>query len=112
MIDSYGFGWIIIDGKRYTRDVVLFPDRVKSSWSRLEGHRLHVRDLEEIIPEKPEILIIGTGYFGFLKVPPETKEYLRLKGIKLITQKTKKACETYNRLTKTRRTVAALHLTC
>jgi hypothetical protein len=29
MIDSYDFGAIVIDGKRYSSDVIIYPDRVK-----------------------------------------------------------------------------------
>ncbi len=56
--------------------------------------------------------MVGTGYSGLLRVLPETKDYLKSKGIELIAERTSKACETYNRLSKSRRVVAALHLTC
>jgi hypothetical protein len=45
MITSYDFGHIIIDGKRYTSDLIVFPDRVKVGWWRKEGHRLQLEDL-------------------------------------------------------------------
>ncbi|MEM3578264.1 MAG: Mth938-like domain-containing protein [Candidatus Bathyarchaeia archaeon] len=28
MIDSYDFGVIVVNGKRYTSDVIIFPERV------------------------------------------------------------------------------------
>ena len=60
MIDSYGFGEIVVDGQRYTSDVIIYPDRVDSSWWRKEGHRLSIEDLEDIVKAKPETLIVGT----------------------------------------------------
>ena len=113
MIDSYDFGQIVINGRCYTSDVIVFPDRVRDSWWRREGHRLHVEDVEGAVQEeKPEVLVVGTGYSGLMKVLPETENYLKSKGIELIVQSTREACETFNRLVKSKRVIAALHLTC
>ncbi len=113
MIDSYDFGQIIINGRRYTSDVIVLPDRVRESWWRREGHRLHVEDIEGALQEeKPEVLVVGTGYSGLMKVLPETENYLKSKGIELIVQSTREACKTFNRLVKSKRAIAALHLTC
>ena len=112
MIDSYDFGQIVIDGKRYNSDLIVFPDRVRDGWWRKEGHRLHVEDLKEVFEAEPEVLVVGTGYSGLMTVPPETKRYIESEGIELIAQKTAEACKTFNRLVKSGKVVAALHLTC
>ena len=113
MIDSYSFGRIIIDGKKYTSDVIIFPNRVTSDWWRKEGHRLHTNDLNDVWKETVEVLIVGTGYLGLMKVPHETKEFIESKGFELIIQPTKEAWKTYNSLAKSGKTViVALHLTC
>jgi len=113
MIEEYDFGRIVINGKRYMSDVIVFPDRVRANWWRREGHRLHIEDLDEVIREKPEVLVVGTGYSGLMEVPSETRKHLQNLGIQLIIQKTREACETYNQLLKSgRRAAAALHLTC
>lgn len=112
MIDSYDFGRIVIDGRRYTTDVIIFPDRVKGGWWRMEGHRLHVEDLEEVLRERPAVLIVGTGYSGLMRVPNEVRDFFESMGIELIAQSTREACKTFNRLVQSRQVVAALHLTC
>jgi len=113
MIDSYDFGQIVVNGRRYTSDVIVFPDRVRDGWWRREGHRLHVEDIEGAIGEgKPEVLVVGTGHSGLMKVLPETESYVKSKGIELIVQDTREACKTFNRLVKSKRVMAALHLTC
>jgi hypothetical protein len=112
MIDSYDFGRIVVDGKACTSDVIIFPDRVKDNWWRKEGHALHIEDIESVIKENPEVLIVGTGKYGLLKVLPETKEFIESKGIELIVEPTDKACEMYNEISKDKKAVAALHLTC
>ena len=115
MIDSYEFGVIVIKGKRYTSDVIIFPDRVLDGWWRREGHRLYIEDLKEVFgaEPQPEVLVVGTGYSGLMRVSPRVEETLRGNGIKLIAQPTKQACQTYNELLKSgQRVVAAFHLTC
>lgn len=112
MIDSYDFGKIVINGKHYTSDVIIYPDRVDASWWRKQGHELHPEDLEGVIKEKPTVLVVGTGKYGLMKVLPETRDFLQSKGIKLIAGKTDDACKTYNQLRDSERVVAALHLTC
>lgn len=112
MIDSYDFGRIVINGKRYNGDLIVFSDKVRDGWWRKEGHRLHVEDLKDVLEAKPEVLVVGTGYSGLMTVPPETRKYVESEGIELIAQNTAEACETFNRLVKSRKVVAALHLTC
>ncbi len=112
MIESYKFGQIVIDGKKYTTDVIIFPDRVEDGWWRKEGHRLFIDDIQEILKEGPEILVVGTGYAGLMKIPTETEERLKSEGIQLIAENTRKACKTYNQLSKSRNVIAAFHLTC
>jgi len=112
VIESYHFGRIVIKGREFTTDVVIFPDRVYGSWWRNEGHVLSVDDIKEIIDAEPEVLVVGTGYSGLMKVNQEAKQHLRSSGIELIVAKTGEACEIYNELSRTRRAVAALHLTC
>jgi len=113
MIDAYDFGRIVINGKTYTSDLIIFPNRIMSDWWRKEGHRLHVNDLDEVVKEKAEVLIVGTGHSGLMKVPTETKEFIKSEGFELIIQPTEEACKTYNSLIKSgKKVVAALHLTC
>ena len=113
MIDSYEFGRIVVDGRVYTSDLIIFGYSVMEGWWRREGHKLCVEDLEEIVRRKPEVLVVGTGYYGLMKVPEEVERYLSSKGIELIIQKTGKAYRTFNELLGSGRKVAvALHLTC
>jgi hypothetical protein len=111
-IDSYRFGEIIIQGKKYTSDVIIFPSRVHSQWWRKEGHELQPEDLKMVVAERPEAVVIGTGSHGAMQISPETRRYLEKQGIELIAQVTAQACRTYNQLRESRKVVAALHLTC
>jgi len=112
IIDSYRFGEIVIEGRNYTSDVIIFPDRVRDNWWRKTGHELCIEDIAEVIIEKPEVLMIGTGTSGLMKVLPEVQQGADTRDIKLIVETTDKACTTYNQLCRSQKVVAALHLTC
>ena len=90
MIEFYEFGCIKINGTSYFRDLIIFPDRIKENWWRKEGHKLSIEDIEEVIAEKPEVFIVGTGYYGYMKVLQEVFEKLNSLGIVLIVEKQKK----------------------
>ncbi len=111
-IDSYRFGEIVINGRKYSSDVIVLPDRVQGSWWRRKGHELNLEDITGVLTESLEVLIIGTGAAGVMKVPPEVRQEVAARGIKLMVEPTSEAVETYNRLCPSQKVVAALHLTC
>ena len=111
-IESYQFGRIVIDGQRYTSDIIVYPDRVDGSWWREESHLLQTGDLEEVVDTRPEVLVVGTGYFGHMRASPEAVAHLRSSGIEVIVERTEEACKIYNRLSESRKVIAAFHLTC
>lgn len=113
-IENYQFGRIQINEEEYRNDVIIFPNKIKDDWWREEGHNLHLKDLEEVVAEKPEILIIGTGANGRMRVRGTVQKGLKKQGIKeVIVEKTDKACQKFNKyLQSDKEVVAALHLTC
>ena len=112
VISDYSFGRIVINGINYSKDVIIFPDRVCSSWWRGEGHLLHIDDLAEVVKSDISDLVIGTGFYGTMKVPSEVIEFLNNKGITTSIEKTPEAVEVYNRIVLKRAAIAALHITC
>ena len=115
MIDSYEFGIILVNGKKYTNDLIILPEKILDGWWRKEGHELHVEDLKEIFKQepKPEVLVVGTGYYGLVKISPKVENALKAQGIELVAQPTREACQTFNKLLNAnRRVVGAFHLTC
>jgi len=115
MIDSYEFGVIVINGRKYARDIIVFPEKVVDGWWRRDGHELCLEDLQEILryEPKPEVLVVGTGYYGLVKISLEVKSALQSQGIELKAQPTKEACQTFNKFLKSnKRVVGAFHLSC
>jgi len=111
-ISRYSFGSITVDGKEYTKDVIIYPARVDPAWWRKEGHYLRPEDLEEVVATKPDVVVIGTGASGVMQVPEKTVKWLEGKGIEVRVARTAEAVKIYNRLYENTNAVAALHLTC
>ena len=112
MIESYGFGKITVDGKKYRSDIVIYPERTVDGWWRAQGHDLYQEDIREILEYGPRLLIIGTGKFGMMKVGESVRNIIRDRGIEFIVSNTPEAVRSYNEASGAKKTVAALHLTC
>ncbi len=112
-IEEYAFGRIVIDGRAYTSDLIIYTDQVDDSWWRNQSHRIDAEDISEVIDDRPELLIIGTGQNGMMDVPQETLSALAEKGITVLVEKTAEAVRLYNQaVAEDRKVIAALHLTC
>lgn len=111
-IDRFRFGEITIEGERFNEDVLLLGKGVCPHWWRKEGHLLQMEDLTEVLAEKPEALIVGTGCRERMKIAPEVRAHMHQAGIELLAFDTRTACQTFNHLQGKRKIAAALHLTC
>lgn len=111
-VKDYSFGRIVIGDDVYTQDVIIFPERVRTSWWRKEGHVVSLEDIREVIEYKPEVIIIGTGAYGRVTVQEDVKAKAKDMGIELIICPTSDAVKKYNEIRTLKRTVACLHLTC
>lgn len=110
-INSYKFGEMIVDGIKYRKDLIIFPDHVADRWWRNSGHNLIKDDIMKIIDAKPEYLFIGTGKFGLMKVSKEIISYLESLGITVFIGKTDDAVKAFNNETNSNK-ISAFHLTC
>lgn len=113
MINSYDFGKINIDGKEYTHDLIIHTNSEIEDWWRQDSHNVTKEEVEPIIRDSPEMVIIGTGYSGIMRVSKEAREVLKSSGVEVIIEDSRKACEDYNKFTEgDEKVVIALHLTC
>lgn len=112
-IDAYSFGSITVDGGTYSRDLIIFSDRINSAWWRGEAHRLQKKDLEEVFRYKPELLIVGTGASGMMKVPDDLRHELQQEHIDCEVHPTGEAVKRFNQeCAAGKRVAGAFHLTC
>ncbi|MBL7176687.1 MAG: hypothetical protein ISS66_12755 [Desulfobacteraceae bacterium] len=113
MIDTFSFGSIVIDGKKYMSDLVIFPNgNVVDSWRRKSGHRLSGDDIRTLIESEPDVIIAGTGVNGLVIPDKELEKILSQTGIDFIYAPNQKAIELYNDLITKKSVGACFHLTC
>ena len=113
MIESCSFGNIVIDGRKYTFDLVIYPDgRVEGPWYRESGHRLSSGDIRELIRSGPDVIVAGTGISGLVKPEKELERLLSERGIEFIAAPNEEAIKVYNDLSSRRSVGACFHLTC
>lgn len=112
-IETSSFGLMVINGKEYRSDLIVYPDgRVEDSWRRKSGHRLTADDINGLIASAPEVIIVGTGVNGMLRPAPGLAEILSEKEIELIPLPNQKAVERFNELSSEKKVGACFHLTC
>ncbi len=112
-VEEYEFGRIVIKGREFQNDVIVFPDRVSPDWRRKDGHSLTMENLKEVVEYGPDLLIVGRGANGVLRIPEETRKALREINIQLSDEITGKAIQLFNKsVEKEEKTVGAFHLTC
>ncbi|MFC1848820.1 Mth938-like domain-containing protein [candidate division CSSED10-310 bacterium] len=112
-IDRYHFGNISINGTAYSKDVLILSERIRHPWWRKEGHLLQRVDLQDIEADSARVIVVGTGAYGVMKVPPDTYEYVAQQGYTIYVEKTEQAVTLFNEMQKKEGPVlGAFHLTC
>jgi hypothetical protein len=72
-----------------------------------------IADLADVVAAKPDIVVLGTGYFGRMAISEEARRYLEAQGLRVREARTRQAVQDFNQLQEQHvRVVAALHLTC
>ena len=112
-IGSSSFGLIVIDGRQYTSDLVIYPDgRVEDTWWRMSNHRLSLGDIDKLVASCPEVIVVGTGVNGLLTPEPGLNKKLYDKGIEVIALPNPQAIDHFNGLSSKKKVGACFHLTC
>lgn len=112
-LSDYRFGSIVAGGAKYTNDLKVVAGEVVPDWWRREGHALHPEDIADVFAAKVEVLVVGTGQPGRMRVLPQTSEMLKNSGIEEITLPTAQAVKKFNELVdQGSRVAGAFHLTC
>ncbi|NJE05027.1 hypothetical protein E3E36_02455 [Thermococcus sp. M36] len=116
-IEFPGFGRIVVDGKTYGHDVVIYPSgkiEKRKKWLSKNkhgtSHRLDPDELREYLSEDFDVLIVGTGAYGMLSLLPESRELVVEKEV--IELPTEGAAEKFNELWGKKKVLALFHVTC
>lgn len=110
-IEKINFGDIRINGKSYgEKDIILYPDSVIE---KQKTHEISASDFEQLILYEPEIVVIGTGFNGLVKIDKKIQEIAKKEEIGLEIEKTPQALEKFEELLgKGKKVVAWVHTTC
>jgi hypothetical protein len=117
-INSTQFGNVVIDNKKYNQVLIVGDSVMERDYDKLKelfgtSHKIGDWEIKELLKQAPEIIIIGTGQSGAMKVDKEVIDNFKNKDIEIITDITPKAIEIYNQKTKQGKRVNALiHTTC
>jgi hypothetical protein len=119
-IERHGFGWIIVDGRRWDRDIIITAHnqvvlRPKHLSKKYGGWHtvLGPEEMGDALAGDPEILLIGCGHFGLLPIRQETRALLAERGVTVEIARLPRTKLRFERLARDGKRVAAiLHLTC
>jgi hypothetical protein len=116
-IDELIFGSIVVEGKKYRRDILLFADgtvkKRKGGFLMFGSHKIKKQELEELSQGQPEIIIVGTGTNGAAHIAPEAESWAKGRNLSLLVQPSYDAVTRLNELVEQKKKVAALmHITC
>jgi hypothetical protein len=116
-IDSFNFGFIVVDDKQYTRDVIILPDgTVKerdSGKGRLGSHSIARSEVESLTRSQPDVILIGTGVQGMARLARDAEHFLMEPSLNLTLLPSPQIVKKYNQYIEDGEKVAALiHVTC
>ncbi len=111
-IDSFSFGSIVIEGKKYGRDVLIFPDgtvrqRQGGFW-RFGSHAIKREEIDQLAKVDAEEVIVGTGTGAIARLTPDAESWANEAKLNLVALASPEAIERFNRLVEEGRRVSAL----
>ena len=109
-IDSTDFGRIVINGKKYSDVLIVNNEILERDW-KSGSHRVSNSEAEKLLMGNPDIIIVGTGQAGVLKVEGNIMEKIG-KNAELLILKTQEAVKNFNELSKDKKVNALIHTTC
>ena len=103
---AYGEGYVVVNGQRFEKSVVVLPERIIPDWPATTFEALTPEHLAALAGLGTEILLLGTG--SRLRFPrPELLRPLAEAGVGVEVMDVPAACRTYNILMAEERRIAA-----
>jgi uncharacterized protein len=103
---SYGEGFVLVNGQRHERNLLVLPDRLQPDWLIGGFEDLTGAHFEALLQFAPDLVLLGTG--SRLRFPqPGLYAGLMTRGIGVEIMDLGAACRTFNFLSAEGRRVAA-----
>ena len=109
-INSFRFGSLTINNKNYENDMTVHWDG--EIVPRESSHKFSKEELIDLLLKGPETVIIGTGTADCVKIEKDAEAFAKLKNIELIAKKTPEAIKEFNNLSRNKKVIAVIHVTC
>ena len=106
LFTGYGAGFVLVNGQRYDRNLIVTPGQLNMHWSATSSEELAEEDLVAVVTIAPQIVLIGTGSKFCFPKPSALRGLIGAK-IGFEVMDTRAACRTYNILAQEGRNVAA-----
>jgi len=118
-IDELTFGSIVVEGRKYRREVLIFADgtvkKRKGGFLMFGRHEIKKRELEELSQGQPETIIVGhRNQRRCPYIAPDVENWANGKNLSLLVQPSYEAVARVNELVEQKKKVAAIliHITC
>lgn len=116
-IDSFNFGFIVVDGRQFACDVVILPGGTvegrKPGRGKLGNHSIKRSEIEKMQRTEPDEILIGCGTSWMAKLSEDAETYLGEANLNPVVLPSSLAVEKFNQLASEGKRVAALiHITC
>jgi len=116
-IDATEFGSITVDGKTYKHDVIIrLSGKVEKRRKRLSkekygtSHIISKAEAKFVFEDGCDLLIVGAGQDGNVRLSPEASKYFDEKHCRVLTQPTPEAIRAFNESHGGK--IALMHVTC
>lgn len=116
-IEDTKFGSITIDGKTYEHDVIVrLSGKVEKRKKKLSkekygtSHIISKAEAKFVFEDGCDVLIVGAGQEGNVRLSPEASDYFDNKGCKVLVQPTREAIRSFNQSHEKK--IGLMHVTC
>jgi hypothetical protein len=116
-IDSFNFGFIVVDDKQYSRDIIIQPDGTvldrHPGKGRLGSHTITKSEIEALMKDPSDAILIGNGVQGMARLAHDAESYLLKPNLNIEMASSPEIVKKYNQHVDNGEKVAALiHVTC
>jgi len=110
-ITAVRFDEVDIDGKTYFSDMIVWWDG-KIEF-RTKSHEFGINEFLKLAEKKPELIVLGTGMEGHVRIPEEVAQAAEDKKIEIYHDLSPKAAKMFNGfLADKKKAVALIHSSC
>jgi hypothetical protein len=116
-INSFNFGFIVVDEKQYAHDIIILPDGTikdrEAGKGRLGSHTISKSEVETLIREEADVVLIGSGVQGMARLAHDAERYMTLPDLNITVLPSSQIVKKFNQHIDDGDKVAALiHVTC